>query len=464
MNKTKQPPLPVLVVDDEVVALTNYEIILHSEGITNIVSCADSLEVMPLLSSRPFDTVLLDLIMPGVSGEDLLTSIIKEFPGMTVIIITAVDDTETIVRCMKAGAFDFIVKPVARNRLITSLKRAIDYNRLKRENISLKSHLLSPELKYAEAFSAIITASEKMKSIFHYMEVIAGSSEPVLITGETGVGKELFARAFRRLGREKKKFITVNVAGLDDNLFSDTLFGHVKGGFTDAGQVRKGLVEQAENGILFLDEIGDLSQASQVKLLRLIQEHEYYPIGADVPKFSNARVIVATNKNLQLLQQEGKFRDDVYYRLCVHHIQIPPLRERTEDIPLLLDHFLEEAAKDLGKKKPAVPKELAVLLSTYEFPGNVREFRAMVIDAVSRHTSRKMSMQAFKKAIKRELPHGNNSPAAEEPEDNGNIRFPKRLPTLKEAGELLVMEAMNRAQNNQSIAARLLAITRQALN
>jgi DNA-binding NtrC family response regulator len=470
MGRDLFPSLPVLLVDDDEAALNNYRILLRSEGINHVQLCQDSREVFPLLKKNKFETILLDLRMPNIPGEELLPKIKADFPGTPVIIITGVDDTETVVRCMKMGAEDFLVKPVDRNRLTASLRSIIQFKKLEREHNQLKSGFLSAKLDHPEAFSEFDTRDDTMKTIFRYIEVIAGSSEPILITGESGSGKELVARAISRLSPKEGKFVTVNVAGLDDQLFTDTLFGHLRGSFTDAHEVRKGLVEQAAGGILFLDEIGDLSIPSQVKLLRLLQEHEYYPIGADVPRYADARIIVSTNKDLEEMKEKGIFRKDLYYRLCVYHIHVPPLRKRPEDIPLLVERFLEEAAKDLGKKKPTVPEELYTLLPTYHFPGNIRELRAMVYDAVSWHSSKKMSMDTFKKAIQgtRTLEKEMN-PAVpgnqdKEMESKSVIKFSAHLPTLKEVQERLVHEAMRRAKDNQSIAAQLLGITRQALN
>jgi len=470
MGRVLFPSLPVLLIDDDEAALSNYRILLRSEGINNVNLCQDSREVLPLLFKNKFETILMDLRMPNISGEELLPKIKTDFPGTPVIIITGMDDAETVVRCMKNGASDFIVKPVDRNRLIASVRNSIQFKELEREHTALKSRFLSAKLNHPEAFSEFDTQDDTMKTIFRYIEVIAGSSEPVLITGESGSGKELAARAIGRLSPKEGKFVSVNVAGLDDQLFTDTLFGHLRGAFTDAHQVRKGLVEQAAGGILFLDEIGDLSIQSQVKLLRLLQEHEYYPIGADVPRYSDARMIVSTNKDLKEMQEKGIFRKDLYYRLCVYHIHVPPLRERLKDIPLLVERFLGEAAKDLGKKKPTAPKELYTLLSTYHFPGNIRELRAMAYDAVSWHSSKKMSMDTFKKAIhsrptlekemNRTVP-GNQDKANQ---FESAIKFPTNLPTLKEVQESLIQEAMRRAKDNQSIAGQLLGITRQALN
>jgi len=286
----------------------------------------------------------------------------------------------------------------------------------------------------------------------------------VLITGETGVGKELVARAVHRLSHRKNAYIPVNAAGLDDNVFTDTLFGHKKGAFTDAREARNGLVEQASGGTLFLDEIGDLNTASQVKLLRLLQEGEYLPLGSDLAKRSNARIVVATNQDLDALQLSGKFRKDLYYRLCDHRIEIPPLRNRLEDLPVLAEHFLEKASKTLERKKPTPPEELMTLLSTYHFPGNVRELESMIFNAVSSHKSGKLSLDIFKAHISQQSPGTEKDLKKLATAGRSLIHFSEQLPTLKQAEQLVIEEALKRSRGNQSIAALSLGISRQALN
>jgi len=357
-----------------------------------------------------------------------------------------------------------MVKPVERSRLIGGVKRALDLRELQRENRLLKAHVLSDKLEHPEVFSGIVTCSARMRSIFQYVEAIAASPRPLLITGETGVGKELVARAVHRLSRRKGAFVAVNVAGLDDNVFADTLFGHKKGAFTGAEQARGGLLEQAGGGTLFLDEIGDLSHPSQVKLLRLLQDGEYFPLGSDLAKRSDARIVVATNQDLNTLQTNGRFRKDLYYRLCDHHLHIPPLRERMEDLPLLLNHFLEKASTTLGKSRPTPPEELLTLLSTYHFPGNLRELESMVFDSVGSHRSGKLSMDLFKSHIFQKPPAPEKEPPQQVQREGVSVSFSGRLPTLKELEQNLVDEAMRRAGGNQSIAALSLGITRQALN
>jgi DNA-binding NtrC family response regulator len=458
------PRLPVMLVDDEVQALDSFELALRSANVNNFLRCQDSREVIPLLVEQEIEVMLLDLRMPHLSGEELLPEITRDFPHVPVIVITGADDVETAVKCMRAGAFDYIVKPVERSRLVGSVKTALELRELQRQNQLLRAHVLSDELADPEPFAEIITTSKMMRSIFQYIEAVANSPQPVLITGETGVGKELVARAIHKVSGRQGAFIAINVAGLDDNVFADTLFGHRKGAFTGADQSRNGMVEKAEEGTLFLDEIGDLSPASQVKILRFLQDGEFLPIGSDVAKRSNARIVVATNQELQTLQDSGKFRKDLYFRLRIHHIHIPPLRDRKEDLLPLLDHFLEKASKALGKKKPTPPSELIILLNAYHFPGNIRELESIIFDAVSKHVSGKLSMEVFKSYISKQQPAFKADSVGLPLDDTAPISFAEKLPTLKQAEQLLIAEAMKRSDNNQAIAAMHLGISRQALN
>ena len=464
MSQTIYPQLPVMLVDDEAHALNSFEVTLRSAGINHVMSCGDSREVMSVLGRLEIEIMLLDLWMPHVSGEELLRQITADYPDVPVVIVTGADDVETAVKCMKQGALDYIVKPVEKSRLVSSVKRGIELRELHRENQRLKARILSDRLSRPEAFADIVTISPAMNSTFQYAEAVAPSPRPVMVTGETGVGKELVARALHVLSGRKGAFVPVNVAGLDDHVFADTLFGHKKGAFTGAMEGRPGLLEQAASGTLFLDEIGDLSAVSQVKLLRLLQDGEYLPLGSDVAKRSDARILVATNQDLEAARNSGRFRKDLYYRLCGHHIHIPPLRNRPEDLAVLLDHFLEKAAGSLGRKKPTPPDELIKLLAVYHFPGNVRELESMVYNAVSLHGAGKLSMDAFKIEIFKKQPGlaGAVEPRPDEPA--GQLVFPEQLPTLKQAEQLMVDEALRRSGGNQSIAASMLGITRQALN
>jgi len=456
--------LPVLLVDDEQEILFSSSVMLRHAVSNPLLTISNSSEVLPLLERQEMAVIVLDLNMPGISGQELLQRITYEYPQVPVLIMTASNTIETAVECMKTGAFDYLVKPVEKSRLVTSVVRALEVNRLRGEVNSLKQHLLTGELGHESAFSSIITRSNKMRGLFHYLESIACSSQPVLVTGETGVGKELFARAIHDLSGHQGQFVPVNIAGLDDMMFSDTLFGHRKGAYTGADKAREGLIARASGGTLFLDEIGDMNAASQVKLLRLLQENEYYPLGSDVAKQSNARVIVATNHDLKQKISTGEFRKDLYFRLCTHTCHIPPLRERLEDLPLLLDHFLDSASATLHKKRPAYPQELLSYLESYSYPGNVRELQAMVYDAVAQHTSHLLPLASFKEKIGQGGIHREPLPShSDEVRNEMQVVF-NCFPTLKDAEEHLITRALSIANGNQGAAAALLGVTRQALN
>ncbi|MBN1293838.1 MAG: sigma-54-dependent Fis family transcriptional regulator [Candidatus Latescibacteria bacterium] len=464
MDKTIYPSLPVMMVDDELFALKVSERILRTRGYNNLIVCNDSREVLKYFSRREIGVLMLDLSMPHITGQELLIKVTDQYPEVPVIIITGTNEVETAVNCMRTGAFDYMVKPVEESRMISGIQRAVELRELRQDYSTLKEHMLSKKLHNPDAFSDIITIDTQMLSIFKYIESIAKSNKPVLITGETGVGKELIAHSVHLSSKRNGNFITVNVAGLDDTIFSDTLFGHLKGAFTGALETRSGLIEKASGGTLFLDEIGDLSMSSQIKLLRLLQEHEYLPLGSDMAKLTDARIVMATNRELNSLKDTGDFRKDLYYRLITHHISVPPLRERKEDIPVLVDYFLEIASKSLNKKKPTPPKELYTLLHTFHFPGNIRELEAIVFDAVSVHDSRKLSLDIFKSHISQEMHVDQTETEYESHIENDMVLFSEKLPTIKQTVNLLIKEAVERANGNQSIAARLLGISRTALN
>ncbi len=457
MSSRLYPDYPVLVVDDEAHIVESQLNVLKSNGINNIISTTDSREVLGLLHSNEVEVVILDLRMPYISGEDILLQIRDDFPHVPVIIITGTNEIDIAVKCMRAGAFDYMVKAVEESRLVSGVSRAIELRELKREYWDLRKRLLSDRLSNPEVFSRIITQNRKMQSIFLFVESIAKTDETVLISGETGVGKELIAGTIHDLSRPEMPFVAVNVAGLDDTMFSDSLFGHRKGAYTGAADSRKGFLQQASGGTILLDEIGDLSPSSQVKLIRLLETGEYYPLGSDLTMKTDARIVVSTNKNLNEAVGSGEFRKDLYYRLSAHEIKIPPLRERKKDLPLLVSHFMEEASKKLSKEKIAVPPELIPLLEIYDFPGNIRELRSMIFDAVSKQTEKMLSLKSFKEAMGKDVQVFSTKQTEE------LIIFKDRLPTIAQASDILVTEAMKRAKGIRSTAAILLGISPQAL-
>ncbi|PLX99123.1 MAG: two-component system response regulator [Desulfuromonas sp.] len=452
--------LTILIVDDEASWQRALGMAIERHLGINIVACHDSREAMAVLANVEIDLAILDITMPYLSGDDLLVQIKEVYPQLPVIVTTGLVQIELAVKCMKLGAFDYYVKTTEVDRILNGIKKALELARLQQENQQLRDRFLQDQIDHEEIFAGIRSRSKKMRAVFQYIEAVADGSEPVLVLGESGSGKELIAKAIHQIGRPQGPWVAVNVAGLDDNVFSDTLFGHVKGAFTGADQERSGMIEQASGGILFLDEIGDLSQASQVKLLRLLQEGEYYPLGSDRPKEHAARFVFATNRNLEEMQKSGAFRTDLYYRLSSYRVVLPPLRERPEDISMLVEKFSREAAASQNKDVPSVDPQLIPFLQRYSFPGNARELRALVFEAVSLHKSGPLGLKSFKKSIPSDqlVAPGISEDLPE------NVRYPAKLPTLKESANLLVDEAMRRADGNQTRAAKLLGISRPALS
>lgn len=463
MKDESYPHKTVLLVDDEEHILSTFMLCLQSCDLSDIRTTNDSRDVLPFLAAEQIDVIVLDLNMPHLTGLELLPKIVINYPHIPVILVTANDEIETVVECMRAGAFDYLVKPVNSNRLVTTVRRALERCDMSSELAALRHCLFTDQLNNPQVFAPIITGSSKMRTLFQYAEVVATSRQPVMITGETGTGKELLARAIHQLSGRKGELVALNVAGLDDAMFSDTLFGHKKGAFTGADQAREGMIARATGGTLFLDEIGDLNELSQIKLLRLLQEQEYFPVGSDVIKKSDARIVLATNRDLHSLIAERKFRNDLYYRLCAHQIEIPPLRERLEDIPQLLDHFLTAAAIEFNKKKPTPPNELVTLLQLYSYPGNIRELEALVFDAVARHSAGILSMESFRKVTGDERQSVQGSSPAESGESSLADIF-GHFPTIREVEEYMITEAMKLAKGNQGMAASILGMTRQTLN
>jgi len=457
----------ILIVDDEVNTLKACTTMLKMSGFRDVITESDSRKVMDIMRTTEVDVIILDLFMPNLSGIDLLPMLRENYPGVPVIVASAAYELERAVECMKQGAIDYLVKPVENERLIATLQKALECRALNDQVSGLKERLINDSLDHPAAFEDIVTCSRKMRSIFQYLEVVANSPHPIMIFGESGTGKELIARAIYRLSNCSGELVSVNLAGLDDTMFSDTLFGHKRGAFTGADQARDGLIVKAAKGVILLDEIGDLSESSQIRLLRLIQEKEYYQVGSDNPSKSQARIICASNKDLKQLVADGKFRNDLYYRLNTHLVALPPLRNRKEDLPLLLEHFISQASKSLGIKAPGYSNELLNLLSVYPFPGNIRELQGMVFDAVARSRSSTLSQEQFRNVIASGSPKGNSQACAMHDPDSKIGQLEKiwgHFPSLDEAENYLIDTAMETAGGNQGIAASMLGLKRQTLN
>lgn len=451
--------IPVLIVDDEEEMLGSESLALQINGHANVITCPDPRKALEILRDHPVCVAVLDITMPHMDGMELLSRITENFPDVTAIMMTGLNDVDTAVRCLKLGAFDYLLKPVDQNRFVTTIGRALDHKASQAESVRLARGVLDDTLGRPECYGHIVTRERKLLNIFKYIEAVAPTGLPVLLTGETGVGKELFANAVHNASGRSGEFVCVNSAGIDDAMFSDSLFGHASGAYTGAQKDRKGLIDRARNGTLFLDEIGDMKTESQVKLLRLLQEGTYYRLGQETEERTNARIVAATNRSLDELQADPRFRKDLFYRLKAHHIHIPPLRERMEDVPLLTDRFLAQCAQEQRKPKPTAPPELDILLSNYPFPGNVRELRGMVYDAVSRHQGGVLSCQSFKDAIGGK--HNGNASAAKPKTQGPGMSFPFPLPTVKDAEIALIREALKRTGGNKTLAAEMIGMARQ---
>jgi DNA-binding NtrC family response regulator len=463
---TKSEDESILIVDDDITALTLYETILKNAGYDKIIVSSDGREVADRLRDNNVSLVLLDINMPGMTGIEVLEVITEDHPSLPVIMITGDEDLQTVVKCMKIGAYDYLNKPPDQTRLITAVHHALEWRDLNSELFAMGSRVLNRDsLEKPQAFSSMVTGSDTMLSVFQYVEAVAVTSRPILITGESGTGKELLARAVHDSSGRSGALVTVNAAGLDDALFSDTLFGHRKGAFTDAATDRPGLVERAAGGTLFLDEIGDLAPASQVKLLRLLQEREYYPLGSDEPLTTDARIVAATCIDLSSRIEDGRFRRDLFFRLMAHHVTLPPLRDRREDLMPLTEAFLKEAAGELNRSEPRIPPELEAMLNLYDFPGNVRELHSLVFDALSRSSGPTLNLAPFRALVgSNDMPDLRESNTDVSFDYDGLVNLFGHFPTVKEVTDIVFDAAITKAAGNQSLASRLLGVNQSTLS
>ncbi|MGL1891660.1 MAG: sigma-54 dependent transcriptional regulator [Spirochaetaceae bacterium] len=473
LNKTDKT---ILIVDDDEMIINSMIMFLNSEGYTKIIKFYNGKPALNYIKENSVDLILLDLHLPDTSGLKILTIVNEENPQIPVIIMTGSNDIESVIKVMKSGASDYLVKPINLERASTSITKALDFAELSTSFNNLKKEFFEEKLKTPEVFSSIITTNKKITKLFHYIAAISESTYPVLITGETGVGKELFAKSIHDMSNCTGSFIAMDVSSYNNENFKDALCGHVKGAFTGAALNRNGLIKSAENGTLFLDEIGDLSLELQNILLRIIQENEYRQVGSDKLLKTNAKIIFATHRDLHKLIDEGLFRKDLYYRLETHGFEIPPLRERPDDIFTLFNHFVKMACNDLNKVIDNIPLDVYKSLKAYDFPGNVREIKNIAFNAVTlsqnselllehiisklRVTKKNPKIEKFIKS--NDIIESHSTEFNEVDCDNLIIKTP--FPTFNQAETLLIKEAMKRSNNNQLHASELLGISRQALN
>lgn len=363
----------ILVVDDEMIVCESCQRILEEEGYEVEIALSGK-EAFEKMKAHPFDIVITDLKMPGIGGMEILRTFRKEYPDSIIIMITGFSTVETAVEAMKLGAFDYIPKPFTPDEVSIVVKKAIEKKSLMLENIYLRQ-----ELQEKYGFHNIVGKSKKMQEIYRIIAKVAMTDSTVLITGQSGTGKELIARAIHfNSPRREKQFVPVDCAVLSENLLESELFGHVRGSFTGAVTTKPGLFEVADGGTVFLDEVGNISLSIQAKLLRVLQEREFTPVGGTKAKKVDIRLIAATNKDLEKMIKEEVFREDLYYRLNIVPLYLPALKERQEDIPLLAVHFLKKYAEEMGKAIKGFTPEAMERLMRYPWPGNVRELENVI--------------------------------------------------------------------------------------
>jgi two-component system response regulator PilR (NtrC family) len=368
----------ILIVDDERSMREFVSILMKKQGYeVEIADCAE--QAFERIDQENFDLVLTDLKMPGASGLDVLAYQKERDPSTQVILMTAYASHDTAIQAMKAGATDYVTKPFKVEELLVQVEKALEIRALERENFYLKQRLAD-----RTGLNRLVGRSTAMRRVYDMIMRVAPTRTTVLITGESGTGKELVAKAMHENSdRVRNNFVPVNCGAIPENLIESELFGHVKGAFTGAATDKKGLFEMADAGTIFLDEVGELPMSMQVKLLRVLQERAVKQVGAVKEKPLNIRVVAATNRDLKEMVDQGQFREDLYYRLNVIQLMIPSLRERREDLPLLIQHFLQKFADDLGKEMRGVERSAMDLLLSYPYDGNVRELENIIERAVT---------------------------------------------------------------------------------
>ena len=436
----------ILVIDDDETIRRSASYLLEKAGY-QVCMAADGEEALVKLHEFQPSVALLDLRMPKLSGLEVLDRAIVRVPDLAVVVMTGHGTIKVAVEALQRGAFDFMTKPFEKDQLLAVIEKASHYHRLVHENRSLR-RLASTTY----TFDNIIAVSKPMRDVLEQVMVVASTPSNILLLGESGTGKELLARTIHMNSRVSSgPFHAINIAGVPTEFFESALFGHKKGAFTGALENRTGALEAASRGTLFLDEIGDLPLDSQVKLLRVLQEREYSRLGEDKTRPVKVRFIAATNRDLKKEVEGGRFLEDLYYRLCVIPVQIPPIRQRSEDVPALSAYFLERAARRLERSVPKLSSDALNALCQYEFPGNARELENMMERLVALNRGANIEIRILNLSIEKQ-----NFAKLVLDKSPGGI-------DLQAHEKSLISESLQRCEGNQTKAAKLLGITRSAL-
>ena len=435
----------ILVVEDDARMRDLLEKVLARDGHT-METCGDGLRALKLLEENVYDLIIADIRMPKYDGMELLSAVRKQYPNTTFIMMTAFGTIDSAVEAMKLGAFDYISKPFKMDEILIVVRRALDERRLRQE-----VSMLRDEVQRKYEFSNIIGKSKPMQEVFQLIHRVAASRSTVLISGKSGTGKELVAKAIHyNSSRRNMSFVPLSCGALPESLLESELFGHVRGAFTGAVVNKKGLFEEAHHGTIFLDEIGDLSASIQVKLLRVLQEREIKPVGGTKTSTVDVRLIAATNINLEEAVRQGRFREDLFFRLNVIPIHLPDLKDRPDDIPLLVNHFLNRYAVDTGKTNVSIAPEAMNFLIGYSWPGNVRELENVM--------ERMLTLSHDGQITAADLPEPLRSPATNLLEAEAN-----RGASLRDLERDYIKTILIKTGGHQINAAKILGIDRRTL-